>query len=66
LFAIAGDALTIALRPLPDNPQDVVFQIHRNGAREEKFTITELTQVLSMANTLLANARARTLNVRAT
>jgi hypothetical protein len=65
IVAIAGDALTVALRPLPDNPQDVIFQVHRNGTREEKFTIVELTQVLNQASTLLSQARARSLNIPA-
>ena len=64
IIPIAGDTLTVAVRPLPDNPSDVVFQVHRNGTREEKFTIAELTQVLNQAQTLLNQARARTLNIK--
>lgn len=64
IVAIAGDALTVGLRQLPDEPSDVVFQIHRNGTKEEKFTIVELTQVLNLAAQLLSQARARTLNLK--
>lgn len=64
ILSVAGDALLVQLRPLPNNPSDVVFHITRNGTTEQKFTIVELTQVLTIANTLLSQARARSLNVK--
>lgn len=64
IVSVSGDALVVQLRPLPDQPSDVVFHVSRNGVREEKFTIGELSQVLQIMNTQLALARAHALNVK--
>jgi len=64
IYTIAGDAITVQLRPLPDHPTDIIFHLSRNGTKEEKFSIQEFTQVLQIANTLLAQARSKTLNLK--
>ena len=62
IVALDGDAITVQLRNLPGTVNEVVLHITRNGAREERFTITELAQVLTVANAQLAKARTKTLN----
>jgi hypothetical protein len=63
IVPIRGDAITVQLRALPDVPTEVVLHITRNGTREERFSLEELTKVLPLLQTLLGEARARSLNV---
>jgi hypothetical protein len=62
VISIPGDAITIQLRSIPGVDTEVIWHITRNGAREERFSLDEMTQVLAQSNTLLAQARSRQLN----
>lgn len=62
VVTIPGDALTVQMRPVPGVDTDIIVHLTRNGAREERFTLEEFSQVLSQLQTLLISARARALN----
>lgn len=62
IISIPGDAITVQLRPVTGTPTEVIMSVSRNGSHTSQFSITELTQVLNLLQTLLAEARARTLN----
>jgi len=57
VIALPGTALIVQLYKVADIPNQVVFDIHRNGTRERSFTIVELTQVISDAQALLGALR---------
>ena len=57
VLSLPGTALIVQLYTTPEVPNQVVFDIHRNGTRERNFTITELRQVLSDAQSMLAGIK---------
>lgn len=66
LVSLSGDSLTVQLRSVPGTPTEVIWHVARNGTREEKFSLDEMTQVLSASQTLLHQARARALGAPTT
>ena len=54
VIGLPGTALIVQLYRIPEIPNQVVFDIHRNGTRERNFTLVELRQVLADATQLLA------------
>jgi len=57
VIGLPGTALIVQLYRIPEIPNQVVFDIHRNGTRERNFTLVELRQVLADATQLLASAQ---------
>ena len=57
VVSLAGTALIVQLYKVPELPNQVVFDIHRNGTRERNFSLVELRQVLADATQLLAQAQ---------
>jgi len=57
VVSLPGTALIVQLYRIPEIPNQIVFDIHRNGTRERNFTLTELRQVLADATQLLAQAQ---------
>lgn len=62
IVPIRGDAIAVQLRAVAGVPTEVILHITRNGTREERFSLDELSRVLPLVVTLLGEARARTLN----
>lgn len=61
VIPLSGDQITVQLRTVPGTPTEVIWHIARNGLKEEKFSITEMTQVLALSQSLLGQARMRRL-----
>lgn len=61
VVAVSGEQIAVQLRTIPGTPTEVIWHISRNGAREEKFSLQEMTNILQVSQTLLAQARARRL-----
>lgn len=59
VLPVSGDALIVQMREVASVPNEVVFQIHRNGNTETRFTITELRKVLVEASALLNGFAAK-------
>lgn len=53
VLSLPGTALIVQLYRDPALPNQVVFDIHRNGTRERNFTLTELRQVITDSQALL-------------
>lgn len=62
IIPLAGDQITVGLRNLPGSQTEVIWHVARNGTREEKFSLTELADVLRVSQQLLNQARSRQLN----
>lgn len=61
VVAVSGEQIAVQLRTVPGTPTEVIWHVSRNGAREEKFSLQEMTNILQVSQTLLAQARARRL-----
>ncbi len=57
VLSLPGTAVIVQLYRNPDLPNQVVFDIHRNGTRERNFTVTEIQQVIQDAQLLLTTLR---------
>ncbi len=66
IVALTGDGIFVQTRPVVGVPNEIIVHITRNGAREERFTVQEFSDVLRILTTQLAQARANTLNVAPT
>ena len=58
VIANVGEVITVSLRRTPESQLDVMFTIERNGRPETIFSVTELKQVLRLADQSLTQLSA--------